>query len=208
LGRKGAWFGRDAGAEGRLGRKGVLPGAEGSMRRKGAWGARHTPTHRPHFDPQATTFLSPPVGKPKKREPRRPSAVLHGSNRSMTMQRSLSTMLLALLAAPQPAALLNTNETLLGGIFLAAARPFERPSVASLLRACACFVGCICVRPSFQGAWNDLMAGLCVMEQTVVPSCVPGLLSASGACERSHRSFTACADSCALRSTCPGGAAS
>ena len=59
------------------------------------------------------------------------------------MQRSLSTMLLALLAAPQPAALLSTNETLLGGIFLAAARPFERPSVASLLRACACFVRCI-----------------------------------------------------------------
>ena len=48
------------------------------------------------------------------------------------------------------------------------------------------------------------MAGLCVMEQTVVPSCVPGLFSASSACERFRRSFTACADSCALRSTCPG----
>ena len=52
-GSKGGWGGRDAGAEGTR-----------SMGRKGGWGARlGTPRHTDfHFDPQATTFLSPPGG--------------------------------------------------------------------------------------------------------------------------------------------------
>ena len=69
-GRKGGWGGREHGAEGSMGRKGVRggreAGAEGtrSMGRKGGWGARRgTPRHTDfHFDPQATTFLSPPGG--------------------------------------------------------------------------------------------------------------------------------------------------
>ncbi len=72
MGRKRVWGGREYGAEGRLGRTGVWGGreygAEGSMGRKGAWGGREhgalgTPRHTNlHFDPQATTFLSPPGG--------------------------------------------------------------------------------------------------------------------------------------------------
>jgi hypothetical protein len=72
MGRTGGWGGRTAGAEGSMGRKGGWGGreygAEGSMGRKGAWGGREygalgTPRHTDlHFDPQATTFLSPPGG--------------------------------------------------------------------------------------------------------------------------------------------------
>ena len=60
VGRKGVWGGREYGAVPRE------AGAEGtrSMGRKGGWGARlGTPRHTDfHFDPQATTFLSPPGG--------------------------------------------------------------------------------------------------------------------------------------------------
>jgi hypothetical protein len=66
LGRKGVWGGSEYGAVPRK------YGAEGSMGRnlprKGAWGGREygalgTPRHTDlHFDPQATTFLSPPGG--------------------------------------------------------------------------------------------------------------------------------------------------
>ena len=73
MGRKGAWGGREAGADGSMGRNGVCQGrngvwgeeehgAERSMGRReyGALGtSRHTILH---FDPQATTFLSPPGG--------------------------------------------------------------------------------------------------------------------------------------------------
>ncbi len=85
LGRKGVWGGSEGrgergygpGADRRLGRTGVWggsePGAEGSMAeasmgRKRVWGGREygaqgTPRHTDlHFDPQATTFLSPPGG--------------------------------------------------------------------------------------------------------------------------------------------------
>jgi hypothetical protein len=72
LGRTGAWGGREYGAEASMGRTGVRgrreAGAEGSMGRKGVWGGREygalgTPRHTNlHFDPQATTFLSPPGG--------------------------------------------------------------------------------------------------------------------------------------------------
>jgi hypothetical protein len=76
MGRTGVWGGREYGAEGSLGRKGAWGGreygadSEGSMGRKpeGAWGGREygalgTPRHTNlHFDPQATTFLSPPGG--------------------------------------------------------------------------------------------------------------------------------------------------
>jgi hypothetical protein len=71
--------GREAGSEGSLGRKGVWGGreyastwAEGRhlQGRKLAWGGKEygalrlgTPRHTNlHFDPQATTFLSPPGG--------------------------------------------------------------------------------------------------------------------------------------------------
>ena len=44
MGRKGAWGGREPGAEGSLGRKGVWggweSGADGSLGRKGVWGGR------------------------------------------------------------------------------------------------------------------------------------------------------------------------
>ncbi len=47
--------GSEYGAEGRLGWKGVLGGTE--------YGAQGTPRHTDlHFDPQATTFRSPPGG--------------------------------------------------------------------------------------------------------------------------------------------------
>ena len=73
LGRKRGWGGREPRAEGSLGRKGGRgrseAGAEASMGRKGVWGGREydvaqgTPRHTNlHFDPQATTFLSPPGG--------------------------------------------------------------------------------------------------------------------------------------------------
>ena len=77
MGRKGVWGEREYGAEGRLGRKGVWGGreygADGSMGRKQGWGGREygrkeygalgTPRYTDlHFDPQATTFLSPPGG--------------------------------------------------------------------------------------------------------------------------------------------------
>ena len=78
MGRTGVRGRREAGAEGSMGRTGVVLGrrapgwggrdseygAEGSMGRKGVWGARlRTPRHTDlHFDPQATTFLSPPGG--------------------------------------------------------------------------------------------------------------------------------------------------
>jgi hypothetical protein len=73
LGRKRAWGGSEAGAEARPGRKGVWSGgreygAEGTLGRKGVWGGREAvaqgaPRHTNlHFDPQATTFLSPPGG--------------------------------------------------------------------------------------------------------------------------------------------------
>ena len=85
MGRKGAWGGREYGADGRLGRTGVWGGreygADGSTGQKGGWGGRDseygtegsmgrkgvgalgTPRHTNlHFDPQATTFLSPPGG--------------------------------------------------------------------------------------------------------------------------------------------------
>ena len=76
LGRKVGRGGSEAGADARPGRKGVWGGgreygAEGSMGRKGGWGGREygeagaqgTPRHTIlHFDPQATTFLSPPGG--------------------------------------------------------------------------------------------------------------------------------------------------
>ena len=55
MGRTGVWGGREYGAEGTLGRKGVWGGRE--------YGAQGTPRHTSlHFDPQATTFLSPPGG--------------------------------------------------------------------------------------------------------------------------------------------------
>ena len=81
--RKGGWGGREHGADGRLGRKGAWggrsmgrkgawggreAGADGSLGRKGVWGGREygalgTSRHTIlHFDPQATTFLSPPGG--------------------------------------------------------------------------------------------------------------------------------------------------
>ncbi len=65
MGRKRVWGGREYGAEGlQAGADGTRYGAEGSMGRKGVWGARlGTPRHTDlHFDPQATTFLSPPGG--------------------------------------------------------------------------------------------------------------------------------------------------
>ena len=73
LGRKRAWGGSEAGAEASMGRrKGVWGGreygAEWRLGRKGVWGGREygaqgTPRHTDlHFDPQATTFLSPPGG--------------------------------------------------------------------------------------------------------------------------------------------------
>ena len=68
LGRTGVWGGSEYGADGSTGQKGGWGGreygAEGSMGRKGVWGARlGTPRHTDlHFDPQATTFLSPPGG--------------------------------------------------------------------------------------------------------------------------------------------------
>jgi hypothetical protein len=77
LGRKGAWGGREHGADGSMGRKRGWgrreAGAEGSMGRKGAWGGseygaegsmgrKAYPDTDLHFDPQATTFLSPPGG--------------------------------------------------------------------------------------------------------------------------------------------------
>jgi hypothetical protein len=67
LGRTGVWGGREYGAEGSMGRKGRW-GGEGTLGRKGVWGgrvygvlgtSRHTNLH---FDPQATTLLSPPGG--------------------------------------------------------------------------------------------------------------------------------------------------
>ena len=57
LGRKRAWGEREYGAEGRLGRKGVWGGRETAA--LGTPPSRHTNLH---FDPQATTFLSPPGG--------------------------------------------------------------------------------------------------------------------------------------------------
>ena len=55
MGRKGVWGGREHGAEGSMGRKGVWGGRE--------YGAQGTSRHTDlHFDPQATTFLSPPGG--------------------------------------------------------------------------------------------------------------------------------------------------
>ena len=85
MGRNGVWGEKEYGAERRLGRKGVWGGreygAEGSMPALGAegrhlqgrklvWGGKEhgalrlgTPRHTNlHFDPQATTFLSPPGG--------------------------------------------------------------------------------------------------------------------------------------------------
>jgi len=74
MGRTGGWGGREPGAEAKAGADGSMGqtggwggreyGAEGSMGRKGVWGARlGTPRHTDlHFDPQATTFLSPPGG--------------------------------------------------------------------------------------------------------------------------------------------------
>ena len=72
MGRKGAWGGREYGADGSMGRKGVWGekeyGAEGSLGRKGVWGGREygalgTSRHTIlHLHPQATTFLSPPGG--------------------------------------------------------------------------------------------------------------------------------------------------
>ena len=75
MGRTGGWGGREYGAEASLGRKGAWGGpggseygAEASMGRKRVWGGREygaqgTPRHTDlHFDPQATTFLSPPGG--------------------------------------------------------------------------------------------------------------------------------------------------
>jgi hypothetical protein len=81
MGRKRAWGGREPGAEAKAGADGSMGrtvvwgsprgqnlkgGADGSMGRKGAWGGKEygvlgTPRHiKLHFDPQATTFLSPP----------------------------------------------------------------------------------------------------------------------------------------------------
>ena len=49
-GRRGGWGGREA-------------GAKGSTGRKGGWGGRQPTAERSMgFDPQATTFLSPPGG--------------------------------------------------------------------------------------------------------------------------------------------------
>jgi hypothetical protein len=75
MGRTGGWGGREYGAEASLGRKGAWGGpggseygAEASMGRKRVWGGREygaqgAPRHTDlHFDPQATTFLSPPGG--------------------------------------------------------------------------------------------------------------------------------------------------
>ena len=68
MGRTGGWGGREYGAEGSMGRKGREHGAEGTLGRNGVWGgteygAQGTPRHTDlHFDPQATTFLSPPGG--------------------------------------------------------------------------------------------------------------------------------------------------
>ena len=72
MGRTGGWGGREYGAEASMGRTGVRgrreAGADGSMGRKVAWGGREygalgTSRHTNlHFDPQATTFLSPPGG--------------------------------------------------------------------------------------------------------------------------------------------------
>ena len=72
MGRTRVWGGREYGADASMGRTGVRgrreAGAEGSMGRKGVWGGREygalgTPRHTNlHFDPQATTFLSPPGG--------------------------------------------------------------------------------------------------------------------------------------------------
>ena len=72
MGRTGVWGGREYGADGSMGRTGVWGGreygAEGTLGRKGVWGGREygaqgTPRHTSlHFDPQATTFLSPPGG--------------------------------------------------------------------------------------------------------------------------------------------------
>ena len=64
LGRIGGWGGREYGAEGSMGRKGVC------QHWKLVWGGKEygalrlgTPRHTNlHFDPQATTFLSPPGG--------------------------------------------------------------------------------------------------------------------------------------------------
>ncbi len=68
MGRKGVWGGREYGAEGSM----PALGAEGRHRqgRKLVWGGKEygalrlgTPRHTNlHFDPQATTFLSPPGG--------------------------------------------------------------------------------------------------------------------------------------------------
>ena len=72
MGQTGGWGGREYGAEASMGRTGVRgrreAGADGSMGRKVAWGGREygalgTSRHTNlHFDPQATTFLSPPGG--------------------------------------------------------------------------------------------------------------------------------------------------
>jgi hypothetical protein len=64
------WGGREYGADGRLGRTGGWGGGEYGRGRKGVWGGREygvqgTPRHTDsdlHFDPQATTFLSPAPG--------------------------------------------------------------------------------------------------------------------------------------------------
>ena len=68
VGRKGAWGGREAGAHGKMGRTVPEQGGKGSIGRKRVWGGREygvlgTSRHTDlHFDPQATTFLSPPGG--------------------------------------------------------------------------------------------------------------------------------------------------
>ena len=66
----GVWRGRDSresGADRRLGRMGAWrgreAGAKGSTGLKGGWGGRQpTAEWSMGFDPQATTFLSPPGG--------------------------------------------------------------------------------------------------------------------------------------------------
>ena len=70
LARMGVWRGRDSresGADRRLGRMGAWrgreAGAKGSTGLKGGWGGRQpTAEGSMGFDPQATTFLSPPGG--------------------------------------------------------------------------------------------------------------------------------------------------
>ncbi len=63
---KRGWGGREYGAKGSMGRKGVWGGSkagvEGSMGQKGAWGARHTPTHHPPLAP-SSYGISQPAGR-------------------------------------------------------------------------------------------------------------------------------------------------